>query len=146
MEVARVMASFSKDPSTKVGCVIVGADKEILATGFNGFPRGCDDSADLYDLRPRKHLRTVHAEANSVAASSRTGASLKGATAYVTAPCCSQCAALLIQAGIARVVVPYGGVLRPEWRDSLEEGRTMFGEAGVRVEMLEPEEDRNGLH
>lgn len=136
MEVARLIATWSLDPSTQIGTVIVGTDKTILATGFNGFPRGCDDSTSIYDDRPRKHLRVVHAEVNAIAASSRTGASLLGSTAYVTAPCCAQCAALLIQAGVSRVVIPAGIELRPDWKASVDEGMTMFEEAGVRLESV----------
>ena len=136
MTLALHFASFSKDNSTRVGAVIVGADKVVLASGYNGFPRGCDDDAAIYDDRVRKHLRTCHAESNCVAAASRTGASLKGATAYVTHPCCAQCAALLIQAGVARVVTPWGGVLRPDWEASAREALAMFEEAGVQADLL----------
>ena len=46
IELARHIALWSKDPSTKVGCVVVGEDREIRSTGFNGFPRGIDDNAE----------------------------------------------------------------------------------------------------
>lgn len=133
MEMARMVGSWSRDPSTTVGTVIAGPDKIILAVGYNGFPRGCDDDPAIYQDRPRKHLRTTHSEANAVAASSRSGVSLSGATAYVTAPCCAQCAALLIQAGVASVVVPAGATLRQDWAQSADEARQMFWEAGVHV-------------
>lgn len=136
MEVARLIATWSQDPSSQIGAVIVGTDKTILATGFNGFPRGCDDSPSIYEDRPRKHLRVVHAESNAISASSRTGASLLGSTAYVTAPCCSQCAALLIQAGVSRVVIPASVELRPDWKPSVDEGMTMFSEAGVLLDSI----------
>lgn len=133
MELAKLISAWSRDPSTAVGAIIAGHDRTILATGYNGFPRRCDDDPAIYLDRPRKHLRTVHAEANAVAASSRTGASLKGATAYVTAPCCASCAALLIQAGIVLVVIPDGVELRPDWAASAAEAREMFEEAGVEL-------------
>lgn len=136
MELARLIATWPKDPSTKVAAVIVGTDKTILATGFNGFPRGCDDSPSIYEDRPRKHLRIVHAESNAIAASSRTGTSLLGSTAYVTAPCCAQCAALLIQAGVSRVVIPADAELRPDWKASVDEGRSMFAEAEVILDSI----------
>ena len=133
MDLARMVGSWSRDPSTTVGTVIAGPDKIVLAVGYNGFPRGCDDDPAIYQDRPRKHLRTTHSEANAVAASSRSGVSLKGATAYVTAPCCAQCAALLIQAGVMAVVVPDGVTLRSEWAESAAEAQAMFAEARVKV-------------
>lgn len=136
MALAKQIARMSKDPSTKVGCVVVGSDREILASGFNGFPRRCSDHASIYADRARKHLRVVHAEANCVAAASRTGTCLKGASAFVTQPCCSQCAALLINAGVVRIVVPVGSALRDDWRASVTEGLTMMREAGVMHETL----------
>ena len=126
---------MSKDPSTKVGAAIIGPDREIRATGYNGFPRGTCDDPSIYRNRPLKHLRVVHAEANAVAAAARVGVSLKGCMAYVTHPCCAQCAALLIQAGVVRIVT--GDVeLRPEWADSVLAGRQMCDEAGVVWEVI----------
>lgn len=133
MDLARLIAGWSRDPSSRIGAVIAGHDRTILATGYNGFPRRCDDDAAIYQDRPRKHLRVVHAEANCIAAASRSGTSLKGASVYVTAPCCAQCAALLIQAGVVRVVIPDGVELRPDWAASAAEARALFEEAGVEL-------------
>ena len=71
---AQFKASKSKDPSTKCGAVIVGPDMAERALGFNGFPRGCDDSPELYADRETKLLRVVHAEANAIAQAARAGA------------------------------------------------------------------------
>ena len=57
MHVADNIATWSKDPSTKVGAVIVGPENDIRATGYNGFPRECDDDPAIYNNRPRKLLR-----------------------------------------------------------------------------------------
>ena len=54
LELANHISSWSKDPSTKVGCIIVGADREIRSTGFNGFPRGIDDSEERLTDREEK--------------------------------------------------------------------------------------------
>lgn len=136
LRIAREVSLWSKDPSTMVGCVIVNDKHQIVATGFNGFPRGCLDDEEIYSDRPRKHLRVVHAEANAIY-NAPSLPSLSGCTAYVTAPCCAQCAAALIQAGIRRVVSPEGIRLKPEWSMSVNEGRMMFAEAGVAVAFLE---------
>ena len=71
----------------------------------------------------------VHAEANAVATACLHGVSFRGCTIYVTAPPCSQCAGLLIQAGIARVV--WSGTLRDDWRESVEVALAMFREVGI---------------
>jgi dCMP deaminase len=103
LELAGLVASRSKDPSTKVGCVVVGPDKEIRATGYNGLPRGVQDLPARME-RPAKYLWTSHAEENAVAHAALAGTSLKGCTAYVTHHPCSRCARSLIQAGVRRVI------------------------------------------
>lgn len=132
LDLARLVGSWSKDPSTKVGCVIVDPERVIVATGYNGFPRGCDDSPELYADRGRKYSRVVHAERNALLFACRP---VKGCTVYTTPfPPCAGCAAVLIQAGIARVVAPKpSGELLDRWGDELREAAAMFAEAGVEV-------------
>jgi dCMP deaminase len=136
LALAAHISAWSKDPSTKVGCVVVGPDREIVTTGYNGFPRGVtDDPARM--VRPAKYLWTSHAEENAVAHAARIGVSLKGCTAYVTHCPCSRCARGLIQAGIQRVVYPNegrgtGGMDMTEF----EVAETMFAEAGVILDPL----------
>jgi len=104
MERAHSLANWSKDPSTKVGCVVVSA-QHAVAEGYNGFPRGADDNPILYRDRAQKYERIVHAEANAVAFAARYGIELQGSRAYVTFPTCPICAGLLIQVGITSIVV-----------------------------------------
>ena len=66
MDLARLVAGWSKDTSTKVGCVIIGPDKEIRSTGYNGFPRGVDDTIPAGHERPAKYDFTEHAERNAI--------------------------------------------------------------------------------
>lgn len=132
MDLATQIAGWSKDPSTQVGCVVVDSDRRIVATGYNGFPRGVSDTRMRLEDRPTKHMLVVHAEANAVAAAARNGTSLMGTTAYVTHPCCSQCAALLSQAGVKRVF--YRGELKGSWEESATAARIIFWEAGVDYE------------
>lgn len=129
LDLADHFSTWSKDPSTQVGCVVVDDERRIRATGFNGFPRGVADTSDRLNHRPTKHLLVVHAEANAVATAARAGVSLLGCTAYVTHPPCAQCAALMTQAGIKRVVSK--GELRAEWVASLEAAETIMSEGGV---------------
>lgn len=134
LSLADQVSSWSKDPSTKVGCVVVDQDRRILSVGYNGFPRGVGDDAFRLEDRSIKHLMTVHAEANAVAAAARNGVSLHGATAYITHPACAQCAALLTQAGVLRIV--QAGELRADWAESLTVAKIICEEAGVEVVFL----------
>ena len=139
---ARNVASWSKDPSTKVGAVAV-RDRRMLVSAFNGLPTGVlDTDARLKDRDQRLKL-TTHAEANCVAFAARAGICLNGATVYVwPLMTCSQCAALLIQAGIGKVVVP--DYVEPQrWQESFDLARAMFIEAGVSVHRISMSGDLN---
>ena len=128
MELAEKVASRSKDPSTKVGCVVVTEDRVIATTGYNGLPRGVGDLPERME-RPAKYLWTAHAECNAVAQAARVGARLKGGTAYVTHEPCSRCAIILIQAGVAQVIIGSGKTNMPE--EEFEISRIMFEEANI---------------
>ena len=131
MDMAQLVASKSKDPNTKVGCVIVTEDKVVAATGYNGLPRGVDDTAERMQ-RPAKYLWTSHAEENAVAQAARVGAKLKGGTAYVTHHPCARCARSLIQAGVTTVVIGSGTTSMPD--EEFDVARVMFLEAKVGVQ------------
>lgn len=132
LTLAHHTAGWSKDPSTKVGAVIVRPNKTIVALGFNGFPRFTDDDEKIYLDRPRKLLRTVHAEVNAILTANSPVA---GCTLYV-APLmpCANCAAIIIQSGIRRVVA-HVPVVNAAWNDSFVEARKMFDEALVSVDV-----------
>ena len=99
LELAKHISDWSKDPSTKVGCIVVGEDREIRSTGFNGFPRGIEDKIERLEDREQKYPMICHAEENAIMHAARIGISLKGTMAYVTWPPCSRCTRSLIQAG-----------------------------------------------
>ena len=130
MEMAELVSSKSKDPSTKVGCVVVTSDKVVAATGYNGLPRGVEDRPERME-RPAKYLWTSHAEENAVAQAARIGASLRGGTAFVTHHPCSRCARSLIQAGIVSVLVGDGKTSMPV--EEFVVAEEMFKEANVTV-------------
>ena len=117
LELARHISDWSKDPSTKVGCVVVGPDREIRSTGFNGFPRGIEDDDDRLQNREKKYPMICHAEENAIMHAARIGISLKGNTAYVTWPPCSRCTRSLIQAGINEVVYPSEVEIPERWEE-----------------------------
>jgi dCMP deaminase len=128
MELARFVAQWSKDPSTKVGAVIVDAQRRVRGIGYNGFPRGVEDSLSRLEDREEKLRRVVHAEANAILNSSST----EGCTIYVWPLfSCSTCAGLIIQAGIQRVVSP--PPLEARWQSAYDAAAQMYGEAGVEV-------------
>jgi|688.fasta_scaffold119457_3 dCMP deaminase len=136
MMLATDVATRSKDPSTHVGAIIVGPDNEIRATGYNGFPRGIQDSdARLVDRQSRLDF-TVHAEPNAIFNAVRIGTSTRGCTLYVAGlPPCHECAKAMIQAGIIRVVYKSDDV--PErWASSVALGALLLTEAGVRRSKL----------
>lgn len=106
MDLARLVATRSKDTSTKVGAVIVGPNREIRSTGYNGFPRQVNDDIPARHERPMKYYYTVHSEQNAIFNACRAGTSVDGCTIYIAGrPPCSWCARAIIQSGIRRVVV-----------------------------------------
>ena len=133
MEMAQLVATKSKDPNTKVGCVVITDDKVVAATGYNGLPRGVEDKTERME-RPAKYLWTSHAEENAVAQAARVGMKLKGGIAYVTHMPCSRCARTLIQAGIEHVVVDRGTTSMPQ--EEFDVAMQMFKEAGVDVAQI----------
>ena len=141
-------ARMSKDPSTKVGAVIVGPDRELVSAGFNGFPRGVADTPERLGDRETKLELIVHAELNAVLAAARIGTAVKGCTMYVAAtdasgtvwggPPCLRCTVEVIQSGIAEVVSWPMKTAPSRWHDSLAKARAILLEAGVAYREVEP--------
>lgn len=140
-DLADLVASWSKDPSTKVGCVIIDTDtRAVLSVGYNGFPRGVVDRPEWYEDRAYKYPTVVHAEVNAILSSM---ADLTGATLYCNMGIpCPDCAGPIIQAGVKAVVFPpapeSGHKAKIMMRDGLDMGELsaqMFEDAGV--EMLD---------
>ena len=129
---ADAAASRSKDPSTKVGAVVIDDDCNVIASGWNGFPRGVSDSEERLCDRNTKYQLTVHAEANAIAASARKGHATQGATIVVSSlfPCVD-CAGLIAQAGIKRVIAPK--ISENRWQSSNLMAKVIFDEAGIEV-------------
>ena len=136
MDLAKHIAGWSRDPSTKVGAVAVDSRKRLVASGFNGLSRRVEDSPERLHNRTTRYSLTVHAEINMLISAER---SLRGCTVYLwPLPCCSQCASALIQAGIARVVAPSPTPdLADRWGESIELAVMAMREAGVKVDILD---------
>ena len=131
--VADAVAAMSKDPSTKVGAVALDENMNIVATGYNGFPRGVTDTFERYADRDIKLKMVSHAEQNLVAQAAYAGHSLKGSTVVLTSlyPC-SSCAKSLIQAGVRRIIT-VDPKSNPRWEDEAKWASLMFYEAGVEI-------------
>ncbi|MBT5594381.1 MAG: dCMP deaminase family protein [Euryarchaeota archaeon] len=136
LELAKHISGWSKDPSTKVGCVVVGEDREIRSTGFNGFPRGISDDSERLTDRSKKYPLICHAEENAIMHAARIGISLKGSTAFVTWPPCSRCARSLIQAGVQEIVYPETDGIPERWLEDFNISNGMLLEAGVLVRQV----------
>ena len=138
LEMAKQVATRSKDPSTKVGCVISTEDKVVVATGYNGIPRDVLDKPERME-RPAKYLWTSHAEENAVAMAARVGSRLRGGHAFVTHMPCCRCARMLIQAGISTVYCGDGTTSMP--LEEFDVASQMFREAGVLVVLTKQKEE-----
>lgn len=134
LEMAMLVSKWSKDPSTKVGAVIADG-KFVVSLGFNGHPSGVADSAERLENREVKYRTIIHAEINAILSA---GKPLRGCTLYVWPfmPC-SQCASIIIQSGIRRVVTVPSDSER--WAESFRCTEELFREAGVKLVMRSPE-------
>ena len=128
LEMARNAASWSKDPSTKVGAIIVDDDKRVISVGYNGFPKGVRDDERLAE-RQEKYKIIVHAERNALLFANTNVKNCHIYT-YPFLPC-SVCAGMIIQAGIKRVVSVKNNNLR--WQQDFKVSRKMFQEAEIHV-------------
>ena len=131
LKLAKHISEWSKDPSTKVGCVVVGPDRELRSTGFNGLPRGIEDNEERLNNREIKYPLICHAEENAIMHAARIGISLKDCTAYVTWPPCTRCARSLIQAGISTIVYPENIEIPERWMDDFNLSLNMLKEAKI---------------
>lgn len=139
MQMAQLMSTLSKDPSTKVGCIIVSKKGYIISEGYNGFPHGIADTPERLNDRAQKYPRVVHGEANAIINAGRNGTKIEDGIVFVTQPPCPDCTKMLIQAGISAV---FYIDLDPSkknvagWRDMLDISFDMFKEAGIPCEVI----------
>jgi dCMP deaminase len=134
LDLAELVSSWSKDPSTKVGAVIVDDQNIIVSVGFNGFPKGIEDN-DRLNHRDSKYQIIVHAENNALMFAKRP---LDGCTIY-TYPFmpCPRCAGMIIQSGIKRVVSYKNTTDRMRWELDFSISRELFNEANIQLEEWE---------
>ena len=136
IKLAHEVSTWSIDPSTKVGCVLV-KNKRVISTGYNGFPKNISDSFDRLMDRKQKYEITVHAEVNAVTTAALHGVSTDGATAYVTWNPCSRCAAVLINAGITSVYASAENEIPTRWLSNFILASNLLAEAGVEYNTID---------
>jgi dCMP deaminase len=134
-------ASMSKDPSTRVGAILVNDRRSIIAAGFNGFPRRLRDSAERLADREQRLALTVHAELNAILQAAEAGISTRNTTLYYVwqdvatgeyygGPPCVRCAVELIQAGVTGIF-GYNAPMPVRWEQSSLMSRIVLDEAQV---------------
>jgi dCMP deaminase len=132
LKLAEQIASWSKDPSKKVGAVIVNHDRVILSTGYNGLPKGMRDTAERLNSREMKNELIVHAEMNAIYNASKNGISLDNSTLYCWGlPVCSKCSLGVISAGIKKVVMEDPYILSVRWEEEKQKTIANFSECGI---------------
>jgi dCMP deaminase len=126
------IATWSKDASTKVGALIVRDGKLPVAWGYNGPARLIPDEDARFTERDQKLMMTIHAEVNAILNARQD---VTGCTLYVTQPCCSHCAAHIIQSRIARVVwIRPDEAFAARWAQSLELAQWQFTHAKINTD------------
>lgn len=133
LELARNVSTWSKDPSTQVGAIIVAPNKTVVSLGYNGFPRMMPDLEDYLNNREEKYSRIIHAEVNALIQAARP---LTGCTLY-TYPFmpCDRCAVQMVQAGIMRIVFPPATPAQEErWGSAFKQTRKILTECKVRFQ------------
>ena len=135
MDLAKLVATWSKDPSTKVGAALIDKDHRVVSTGYNGFPKNVTDREEDYNTKNVKYGKIIHAEINAILYAHKD---LQGTTLYIySIPPCSRCAALIIQSGVTRVVFEKNDDhIEPIWDKSFTMALEMFTDAGVIVERV----------
>lgn len=141
LEIADSVSTWSKDQSRGVGCVIVGPNKEIRSTGYNGFPRNINDNIQARHERPLKYKWTEHAERNAVYNAARMGVTVQECTMYSTLYPCADCARAIVQSGITQVITR-----EPDWKndrfaEDFKITKEMLAEAKIVVRFIQTEKE-----
>ena len=138
LRLAKEISTWSKDPSTKVGSILIDEKNNIISTGYNGFPRGILDTTERYSDRTLRLNLTIHAEMNSILYARRD---LMGATLYTTCMPCVDCTKTIIQSGIKTVVSYKDEPFEQRWADSIALTVQYLSEAKISLIKYEYEND-----
>ena len=144
LDLAKHIAGWSKDPSRKIGAVAVGSKGQILAQGYNGFPRGCNDEIEERHERPAKYDWVLHAEENAIMNAARHGQKTMGADMYVNWFPCAKCAGMIVNAGIRRIFCDKEPDFNnPQFGAGFKLALQKLDEGGVEVIYMNYESNRN---
>ena len=129
MRMAEELATLSYAQRKKVGCLIV-KDTQIISEGYNGTPSGFNNECEYIDYVDEMYSKpeVLHAESNAISKIARSTNSSSGSTLYVTLAPCFECAKLIVQAGIKRVV------FKEKYRES---GIGILNKAGINTSQIE---------
>lgn len=138
LAIATSVAQLSKDSSTKVGALIIGATGEVRSLGYNGAPRGCAADEDYRGTtRPEKYFWFSHAELNAITNAARVGTPLGDSVLVVTHAPCMDCARAIVQSGIKEVWCPEpSDEFMERWAEHLSRTCELFEECGVEINWL----------
>ncbi len=131
------ISKWSKDPTKKVGCVIIDNNKRVVATGYNGFPSGVQDYQEAYDDKSSKNNLIIHAEVNAIL---NATVALKGCTLYTNFFTCHECTKYIIQVGIKRVV-SFLPDEKSSWTQSFKLSDELYSHANIGVTLY----DKQGI-
>ena len=135
LKLSKEISTWSKDPSTKVGALIISEDRNIISTGYNGFPRDIEDTEERLNNRELKYKFVLHAEMNCILNALYNGRSVKDCILFVHGlPPCSECTKSIIQAGIKKVITDSKAT--DNWKESLKLSLEMLKEANVEIEFI----------
>ena len=135
IQLAKFVSTWSKDPSTQVGAVIVDKNNRIVSVGYNGFPSNIVDDDRLND-REFKIKHITHAEENALISSGKTCLSGCAIYTYPFQPC-QHCAKMIRNFGISKVVSLSSNIQR--WEESFKNAREIFQEAGIKLHLFQTE-------
>ena len=138
LKLAKEVASWSKDPSTKTGAVIVNDQKKVVSVGYNGFPAAMRDDPELYANRDMKYSRIIHCEMNALITAKQD---VNFCTLYTYPfPSCDRCVVHMIQAGICCFVAPKPTPEQEErWGPAFEKTRKYIAECGCSLKEVDYE-------
>lgn len=137
MRMVYLVASKSKDPSSKIGAILV-KNGNVVSSGFNGLPQKVIDFSSRYLNKEIKYQMVAHAECNSIYYAARHGISTAGASLYTNGLVCCECSKAVIQAGITRIIYheQFAG-MNDKWIKSVEFSKIMLDEAGVKIDIFD---------
>lgn len=145
MTMVYLVAKKSKDPSSKLGAVLV-KDNRVIGSGYNGFPIGVNDLLERYNNRELKYKFVVHAEHNAILSCARFGISSMGSVLYTQGIPCQECTKAIVQGGIEKVIIhkQWPDMKHSKWQESVEISKQMLKETEIQLEILDFKLNVNG--